>query len=491
MKKLKFGFLITAFLLMQSCHDSFLTEKPFSIITPLNFYKTEEDINIAVTSIYNSFRKSQNFGRQIILAAEYPGEASWPNYSGESWRTELDEFSWTASSNGFKDIWSGLYEMVYRSNVVLQNVEKISFANPKNKEQTIGESRFMRALAYLYLVRFFENVPFLTEANMDEIYPNNTNTSDQVWQLIFEDLEFAKGNLKAVYDKSDVGRPTSGAAQVMLTKAYLSYAGRPWYNAAYWEKAVQEADGILNSGNANYDLEELYGDVFALKNEHGKEYIFSVEYISNFGVGCDWPTFTSVRNGDQIKLGGWSSLVAENDFFDSMIKEDKRREKTFILSYQGYSNPNVLWTFPGNIDLPHFNKYVDLTDDKASGTADYAINFYITRFADLLLMHSEAQNEITGPSDKALMGINRVRMRAGLEPLRLGNLTKETLREAIFQERLWEFCAEGHVWFDMKRMGLIESRIKKYDVNESHYVFPIPQSELDANANLAQNSAYR
>jgi len=89
-----------------------------------------------------------------------------------------------------------------------------------------------------------------------------------------------------------------------------------------------------------------------------------------------------------------------------------------------------------------------------------------------------------------LYGINRVRAKAGLEALKASDCTKETLRKAIFQERLWELCAEGHAWFDMKRMNLMGERIKKFTITEKHFVFPIPQNEMDANPSLVQNQAY-
>jgi hypothetical protein len=368
-------------------------------------------------------------------------------------------------------------------------VDNINFTTPGMKEQIIGETRFLRGLAYLYLVRFFENVPLKTEENMNELEPTNEGTADAVWELIFSDFEYAKNNLKPKYTGADVGRATSGAAQTMLTKAYLSYAGRPWFKSEYWSKAAQEAKSVIDNTSYGYDLEQDYSSVFALSNEHGPEYIFSVEYLSNKGVGWDFQTFTGIRNGDQQRLGGWSSLCVEEEFFETMDVSDKRREKTFVLSYQGYSNPEITYTYPGNISLPHYNKYQD-RDDVGSGTGDYGQNFYITRFSDLLLMHSEAENEVNGPTATAVSGINRVRERAGLAPLVPSNFTKESLREAIYQERLWELCAEGHAWFDMKRMNLMKQRITKYSVEDKHYVFPIPQNELDANPNLKQNSEY-
>jgi hypothetical protein len=481
--------LVTA-LLFNSCHDSFLEEKVYSNITPLNFYKTESDAKTALTSVYNTLRNGDGFQRQVILAAEYPGEATWPNNSGEAWRTEMDQFTWTTSSTGFYQIWSVLYVTINRANTVLTNLENIEFTTPGLKEQVIGETRFLRGLSYLYLIRFFENIPLKTDENMDEIESTNEGTSDAVWSLIFADFEYAKNNLKPKNTGADVGRATAGAAQTLLAKAYLSYAGKPWNKTEYWSRAAQEAKAAIDNSTYGYGLEEDYERVFLVSNEHGPEYIFSVEYESFIGQGWDYPTFTGIRSGDQLKLDGWSSLVAEEEFFNTMDATDKRREKTFVISYQGINNPGNTYTYPGNISLPHYNKYED-RNDVGSGTGDYALNHYITRFSDLLLMHSEAENEVNGPGENALYGINRVRERAGLPPLNVSGFTKESLREAIFRERIWEFCEEGHAWFDMKRMGLIEKRISKYPVSEKHYVFPIPQNELDVNPNLVQNNPYK
>ena len=482
-------FALAVLIFFNSC-ESFLEEKVYSNITPTNFYKTEADAKTALTSVYNSLRSSNGFQRQILLAAEYPGEASWPNNSGEAWRTEMDQFTWTTSSTGFYQIWSQLYVTVNRANTVLSYVNDIQFETPGLKERIVGEARFLRGLAYLYLIRFFENVPLKTEENIDEIESSNEGTSDAVWALIFEDFEYAKNNLSPKNSGADVGRATAGAAQTLLAKAYLSYAGKPWLRSEYWGKAAEEAKSAIDNGAYGYDLEDDYEKVFSLDNEHGPEYIFSVEYESFMGQGWDWPTFTGIRSGDQLKLDGWSSLTVEPAFFDSMDETDKRRSKTFVLSYHGIANPDRVYTYPGNISIPHFNKYIDMAD-VGSGTADYALNHYITRFSDLLLMHSEAENEVNGPGESALYGINRVRERAGLPLLKSADYTKETLREAIFQERLWELCEEGHVWFDMKRMDLMTKRITKFNVEEKHYVFPIPQDELDVNPALVQNSAYQ
>jgi hypothetical protein len=481
--------LLGAILLLSSCHEDFLTEEVYSTLTPLNFYSSEADAQAALTSVYNAVRSGDSWQRQVILAAEYPGDATWPNNSGEAWRTEMDQFTWTTSSTGFRQIWAQLYRVVNRANTVLTNIATINFETPGRKEQITGETRFLRGMAYLYLIRFFDNIPLVTEETT-EIFPANVGTSEDVWSFIIADFEYAKANLKAKYTGADVGRATAGAAQTMLAKAYLSMAGKPWSKSEYWSRAAQEAKAVIDNQAYGYSLEADYERVFLLENEHGPEYIFSVEFESFIGCGWDFPTFTGIRSGDQIKLDGWSSVAVETEFFESMDITDKRREKTFVVSYYGINNPDILYTYPGNISLPHYNKLVD-RNDIGSGTGDYALNFYITRFSDLLLMHSEAENEAGGPSANALYGINRVRERAGLPAISLSGLTKESLREIILNERMLELCEEGHAWFDMKRTGLMEKRIKKYGIAPKHYVFPIPQSELDVNANLVQNEQYK
>ncbi|MDR2858926.1 MAG: RagB/SusD family nutrient uptake outer membrane protein [Mediterranea sp.] len=482
--------LCGALLFFSSCHEDFLTEKVYSSITPLNFYSTEADAQAALVSVYNSLRQNNSWSRQIILGAEYPGDATWHNNSGEAWRSEMDQFSWTTSSTGFIQIWSELYKLINRANTVLVNIENVTFSTPGSKDQIIGETKFLRGLAYLYLIRFFEHIPLVTEESAVDLEPTNVGTDDAVWQLIFSDFEYAKSVLKSKYTGADVGRATAGAAQTMLAKAYLSIAGKPWNKTEYWARAAQESKAIIDNTSYGYNLESDYGKVFSLENEHGSEYIFSVEYESNIGCGWDFPTFTGIRSGDQVRLDGWSSLTVEEEFFNSMAVDDKRREATFVISYYGVNNPDIHYTYPGNISIPHYNKFID-RDDVGSGTGDHALNFYITRFPDVLLMHSEAENEVGGPSANAVSGINRVRERAGLPPLDPSKYTKESLREVILNERMLEFCEEGHAWFDMKRTGLMEKRVSKYKVESKHYVFPIPQNELDVNKNLVQNDLYK
>src|SRR5690606_26121942 len=160
--------------------------------------------------------------------------------------------------------------------------------------------------------------------------------------------------------------------------------------------------------------------------------------------------------------------VAEEDFVKTMSTTDKRRAKTFVLSYPDIRGNGIVYTYPETIGIPHFNKFVNADDNQPTGTADYATNMPIIRYSDVLLMHSEAENEANGPSAEAVKGINLVRARAGMAPLNPGDFTKATLADAILQERIWEFCLEGHAYFDLKRRGELEKRNPKHTVEARH-----------------------
>ena len=120
-------------------------------------------------------------------------------------------------------------------------------------------------------------------------------------------------------------------------------------------------------------------------------------------------------------------------------------------------------------------------------------NFVVYRYADVLLMKAEALNEM-GQTTAAEVPLNIVRKRAGLDAVT--GLTQDEMREKIIHERRMEFAFEGHRWFDMIRIDHGNYAIKflksigKNNVNKDRLLFPIPQTEIDANPLLTQNPGY-
>ena len=121
----------------------------------------------------------------------------------------------------------------------------------------------------------------------------------------------------------------------------------------------------------------------------------------------------------------------------------------------------------------------------------------VIRYADVLLMLSEALNEEGYvPDGEAFDLLNRVRNRAGLAALTAAEVPdQEAFRLAIAHERRVELAGEGHRWFDLVRTGRFMDVMnsKGFNVAPRHVVFPIPQREID-NVNdpsvLSQNNGY-
>jgi hypothetical protein len=322
--------------------------------------------------------------------------------------------------------------------------------------------------------------------------------TDAVFAQIIEDFKFAEGILPVSYSGANVGRATKGAAQTFLAKAYLTMGGYPWNKTENYALAASKLEEIIKSGT--YDLVADYGNNFKEVGEHNKEYIFDVEFASNLN-GSNWVNMSCIRDQNVCRqFAGWSSTGGTRSFYDEMIAKqptDKRIPVNFILSFKDVvTGEEKVWgeDFDVNKGLVHTWKY---TDPEETGLNDQNsnLNFHFTRYADVLLMHSEAVNNASGFSgsyDK-YYGINRVRERAGLAGL--SNLDKDAFNNSLIWERCTELCFESHLWYDYKRMNNMEERVAKKGINigtnKKFYVYPIPVNELSRNTSLEQHPLWK
>lgn len=116
----------------------------------------------------------------------------------------------------------------------------------------------------------------------------------------------------------------------------------------------------------------------------------------------------------------------------------------------------------------------------------------VIRYADILLTRAEALNEMNGPTQEAIDLVNLVRERAGVSLIEVGNFSKESFRDHIYQEREWEFYYEQMRREDQIRHGIFIQKAQERGINaqEFHRLFPIPQQVLDANSDIEQNPGY-
>ena len=448
---------------MVSC-EKFLEEKPYDFIGSANFYKTEGDANAALNGVFSSLQPQTYFGRTSWLVTELSGDLMRVNAALAD-RDNLYGQTFDANNGEIGNWWNSSFNLINRANDVIKNVPNITMDVTK-RNNIVGNARFLRAMAYFDLVRSFGSIPLILNPTEDlsNLKPARTPIPE-IYTQIIEDLKFAETNCTAenLIPTSAKGRVSNGAASALLAKVYLTKATTTAKEATDYTNSLTASNKVINS--ALYALGS-YADVFDVTKENNKDHIFSIQFDLPPNVGN-----IVVRMHLPAGLNGTGSFVVENSFESSFSPSDAR--KALTLKKETPTSPNA-----------YYSKFAD----PLRQTNNARNNVLITRYADVLLLQSEALNEINAADANKLTGINAVRTRAGLPALLLANvLTRDLFVDALVQERAWEFSAEGHRRFDLLRLGRYKQRqLAAFNrtVDDKYLLFPIPQTEIDLNPNL-------
>jgi len=389
-----------------------------------------------------------------------------------------------ATNDRMQALWSQSYDLINRSNIAIDRIALIDKANISDKirNRTINEAKFLRALNYFNLVRWFGDIPIVlhetTSLSPENIYVKNA-PQDSVYAQIIRDLKDAE-NLPAPseYASTDIGRATAGSAKSLLAKVYLTHKD--------WQKAADKSKEVIDSNW--YGLFNDFADVFNVATKNGKEHIFSAQFKGNFNfVGNSLASRSAPNEPPGINGDYADAIHAAGGLYASYSSTDKRKAVTFVTQMISPTD-GKLYTF-----IPHINKYYDPSVVGNQGQSSK--NLPIIRYAEVLLIYAEASNEVNNaPTDAAYTAIDQVRFRAGIAKLKdiAPSLTVDQFRDSVFQERRKELVYEYQRWFDLVRRGA-DYYVKtlkaagKTNAAPRHIHFPIPQRELDLNPNLKQN----
>lgn len=453
--------------LLVSCKKNFIEIKPESTVTVDALYKTDKDFQDAVIGVYNQFQiQYKNFWIFGDLRSDDSQQEIFSNIS----LLTVDNFTLSNNANLIKDTWTNYYKIINRANNILAQIENADSAIVINKKRDIGETRFLRALAYFDLVRIFGDVPSVTKPiSLEEAYKLARVPVKEIYdQVIIPDLLVAENDLPSKYTGKDVGRATEGAAKSILGKVYLTIHD--------FVKAEAKLQEVTNMG---YALVRNFNDLFDYsKDEHNTEYIFDIEYEEGMNQGSN---FTNDFLPISIPMAAYynikGSLGEENsptqslrDAFDAQGNDLRKLITVGIKGGFIDGNGNFIPLLP-NTSQSYTMKYI--TSVPSGG--DSKANWKVIRYADVLLMYAEALNE-NNKTEEALGYLNQVRTRAGVTTY--SNLSKDETREKIYTERRLELAFEGQRWFDLVRTGRAYDVMKPYGMMPYMTVFPIPLSQI-------------
>lgn len=468
--------------------EKFLDEQPRSSIGSDGFFQTQADALAGVNAVYSALTGHYNGN------VWYFGDVSTEVANRGELTGGLDVMDYTSADPVFRDFWTTMYRGINYANNVIKWVPTMEF-NEQLRNRYVGEAKFLRGMFYFELARGFGGVPLITEPteNTDN---NNAPRADlaDVYALIIGDLQAAAAALPPSYSGSDLGRATSGAAQGLLAKVYLTQGN--------WQQARETAQAVISSGT--YDLFADFADVFKRANENGKEHLFSVQFTSGNerGGGSSLTSSFASRNPNILLNGAiaGTAVATERPFYDA-VPDHYRKRISMVAEFPSEYYPQI--TVSGTAQAgPAPMKYWDATYGlNVGGDA----NWIVLRYADVLLMFAEAENELSGPTAAAYDAINAVRQRArdenanGIDEAEelaelpnLEGLSKEEFREAVWVERRMELCFEGHHRWDLLRTGRFVEVMNASGRNAEakHELFPIPLLELQANPALIPNDGY-
>lgn len=470
-----------AFLLLlmaAGCTKSFLEVSPPSQIEETNFFKTELQANQALAGVYHVLQWG-NINRGHTPLVGFAEAASDDAYAGGGSSTDavgvkgLDNFKATAAApfnqndGTYGSVWSIYFQGVARANVYLANVGKVE-ASDEFKNVTSAEAKFLRAHFYFDLVRWFENVPLLTEPLTDPEKYNQPQTAPQaVLNQVAKDLVEAMTYLPKKSLKANNAHATYWSAAALLARVYLYGKGVYGTDLTAGSTVIDAAkvrsllDEII-APSAGFNLIPVYSDVWRKQNEMGVESVWEVSHSSlAYQTGSTSDQYQAQGNYNVLYFAprgvsgyytsGFSNAIPTESLyqeFETTPIVDPRRAATILIlnsAAQAQSSTFIRgWQHTGYFNNKYNSSPEYLTPSGLS-SINWAQNNHEIRFSDVLLMASELN--IGVDQTKADLYLNRVRRRVGL-PDRVA--TVENLRH----ERRVELAGEGVRYFDLLRYGL-------------------------------------
>ncbi|WP_220392969.1 RagB/SusD family nutrient uptake outer membrane protein [Chitinophaga lutea] len=512
--------LLLAASTMSAC-NKFLETEPEDFVTPENYYNTEADLRRALNGVYN--RLIDNFGRMYSRGLFTYLSISDEFFFKSITINNIRVMEFDAGQLDIGRFWETAYQGIDRANLLLENINKPKMDETK-RNVIKGEALFLRGYYYFLLVDNFGGVPLKlvsTKSPNEAFLPRST--VKEVYTQILKDMLEAEKLVSDINGYTYNETVTQTAVQAILARVYLTMAGEPLKETARYKDALEYADKVINSGRHSlspdykqifinhsqdkYDLQECIWEVGMYGNQLGNAQLAGAVGIEN-GLECP---------DDKIGYSG-GSVHPTARLFSLYAATDLRRDwaiapyryvttngvttKSNYTAAQIYDRTCGKWRREYEMSTPKNRSY-------------NSTNFPVIRYADVLLMKAEAENEVNGPSAAAYNALNMVRRRGYGKPLGTpdaavdapAGMDKAAFLAYIQDERARELSFEAMRKHDLIRWGLYLSKMQslaaeitatapsglKYAANAAknitprNLVFPIPNTELTVNRLIVQN----
>ena len=467
------AWMLPAIIVLAGCRKDFLDQPPTDAVVDAGFYKTNEQVLAATALLYSQVWFDYNDKAMYNLGDFRAGTAfsAWNDRGNVLFNTTGDN-----QENGAA--WRAFFNVVGQSNLAIANINRYAgeAVSPEVKRMAIAEARFMRAVAYRFLVSNWGDVPII-ENNIELMADTSLqrNTIKSVWRFITREMRAAAADLPET--PVQPGRITKWSAEGMLARFYLTRAGVEasggTRNQSFLDSAKYFAERVITLSGRS--LVSNYENLFKFPYDNNSESLFELQWVFQpgaWGVQNSMPAYLAyspdIANGD-----GWGGDKGATwwimSMYDGIVLQpdgtmkgrtlDQRLKATFMLPGAYYSEitqvtggvkQKLTYPFTGtDQNFLAIKKYVVGKAEDLNGQAasqNYPNNTYMLRLAEMYLIYAEAVlgNDASTSDPKALEYFNKVHTRSGLpefdDPLTF---------DVIFKERMLEFAMEGMAWYDL------------------------------------------
>lgn len=521
---------------LTSCEDFLVTESKSALSTD-NAYSAADNIDQDLTGVYGALKP---FALYYMAMSEFRSDNLFITTEQRT-----NEYSDCAQFNGtgllndnlISNCWADHYTLISAANVLLDHLGEAGLTEAQ-QTQYEAEARFLRALSYFDLVRFFGRVPIsLHEISPAEAFSIPQSEAIDVYnKVIVPDLEYAIDRLqetatdyKGVEHSERVKRI---AAQALLGKVYMQMAGYPLYQDTKAKAQALLAEVLTKESVYWVPTMDGWNRMWVHENDN-KNFIFEIQYTADKGQGNTASPISKTQNtyADEYcnaYLTVGPHVYVERDLQDHFLVSntvenadgttteeyvDQRLVGT-INTGQAYDEETGQYV-GGATDQNNFLvKFFEHKMKRASlGLSDmdaeivdrtcWPQNWPVLRIEDIMLLYAEC----VGNTAEGYSYLNKIRKRAGLSELK--EMTAENYQAAVAYERRCELLGEGHRWFDQVRQNTFVEEIrtmmanyrdKRDQAHSSNYtiyanrvtqnsaLYPIPMSQIRIREGLYQQN---
>ena len=270
-----------------SCAD-FLDADPKGQLVTENFFKSQNDLEMALNALYAQVALTQTNSNPAIPQVQGDDITSTTG-SNKSAYLSADAFEEPSDYKGVNDLWLAQYRVIQAANLVIDNADKVP-TTQEYIDMAKANALFWRATAYFQLVRIFGPLP-VNMHNLPDGGKSPLTPVDKIYdEIIVKDLETADGLIVPTsYEGWKLGRTdncnywvTQQAVKSVLSAVYMAMAGYPLERDGYYKKAADKAKEVIdgvNDGTYGLALEQDWNQVYSVANNWSAEQVLTISYM--------------------------------------------------------------------------------------------------------------------------------------------------------------------------------------------------------------------